>query len=110
MGTFTFVKDSRQRWPSTLTSTAVDDLSTATAVKVFMWLHTNKAIKIDGATATILSADTNTISVEYAPTAEDVDTVGIYDLQWEVTFPGSIPVRFPSDEPDTIDITEKIAA
>ncbi len=110
MGELKIIKGSTHRWQSTLRSDGVDDdLSTAVSVKVYMWTGSTPA-KINGTAAILGDVTKNFIKVEYAPVADDVDTEGIFQLQWEVTFSGGTVSRFPSDgdAPDTVNIGTQI--
>jgi len=93
-----YKKDDRQPWKTTLTADDISDLSTVTAVDLFMRKRLGSANVIDGGSCTIESATALAINAAYSPTAGDVDEVGRFQAYWRATFPGGITARFPTDK------------
>jgi hypothetical protein len=71
----------------------VVDLTNATSVRFMMGLEGSTTNKV-AAAATFVSRPAGT--VQYAWTGTDTDTVGDYDGEFEVTWPGSKPETFPN--------------
>jgi hypothetical protein len=59
------------------------------------------------ASATIVSAPAGTVSYTFA--AADVDTVGMFDVEWQVTFPSTYVGTFPGDDYDRVVIEAALA-
>jgi hypothetical protein len=57
--------------------------------------------------ATITSASAGT--VQYAPTAEDVETEGEYSVEWEVTLDGDEKLTFPHNGYEKLTIIKDLA-
>jgi len=62
--------------------------------KLFMRGYSTNVIKINGANFIFLDAEVGTWS--YTMTPEDVDTSGVYKIEFEVTRPGIVDT-FPTD-------------
>lgn len=58
------------------------DLTTASAIKFAM--RRNGALKVDGTAAAISAADG---TVGYQWVTGDTDTAGLYDCEWQITWP-----------------------
>jgi len=73
------------------------DLSGSTSRKVFMRKQGSTTNKIDGAAFELLDESTGTW--RYTMTANDVDTAGHYNLEFEVRRPGIVDT-FPTNPED----------
>lgn len=62
------------------------DLTSASAVTFRMRARAGGALKINAAGSVVAPATSGV--VEYAWQAADVDTVGVYDAEWALTYPG----------------------
>jgi len=68
---------------------------TGSTVVIYMRNRTTRAIKINGSGVTVVTPTAGTVS--YQPSAGDVDTEGVYDLEFrETTATGKVN-HFPSD-------------
>ena len=97
------VGDTRLIRATYTSSNSSDDFTGATGAKFTMGLAGSTA-KVNAASATIISASGTTIVLSYSPTSPDMDTVGYYQVQWEVTAGGKI-VKLPSLGFDIVWIT-----
>jgi hypothetical protein len=86
------------------TGTAVN-LSGAT-VKFQMAGPGQATAEVD-ATATITDAALGKVS--YTPITADTDTIGVYMVQWKVTFGGGAIERFPNSDYQKIKIQKQVA-
>lgn len=66
------------------------------------------AVKVNRAVAVIVT-DTGTPTVRYDWNAGDVDTAGVYEAEFEVTYPGGAVETFPNADYIRVKITEDIA-
>jgi hypothetical protein len=69
------------------------DLTNATSVRFLMGVNGSSTNKV-AAAATFVSKPDGTVKYTWAGT--DTDTVGPYDGEFEVTWPGSKPETFPN--------------
>jgi hypothetical protein len=61
-----------------------------------------EAVEVD----TVASIHSNTGGVvRYQVMASEFDTVGLYQMEWEVTFPTGIVLTFPSEEFDYVKVS-----
>jgi hypothetical protein len=81
------------------------DLTGAT-VKFLMRSLTSEVVKVN-ATADILDAVNR--KVEYKWVGTDTDTVALFEVEWEVTFPSGKKETFPGDRYNIIEVVEQIA-
>ena len=72
---------------------AAVDLSTATGVLFLMRSRSTGAAQINAA-ATVTGAGSG--EVTYTPVAGDLDTPGLFDAEWQVTFASGQVATFPS--------------
>lgn len=84
---------------------AAIDLTTASSVKFAMRNRNGGAIKVDAA-ATVVSAAAGTVKYQWAGT--DTDTAGIFDGEWQITWPAG-KQTVPGGGYDTIQVTTDIA-
>lgn len=87
------------------TSPAAIDLTTATGVKFAMRNRSTGTIKVDAA-ATVVTAAAGTVKYQWI--AADVDTVGDYDAEWQITWVSGRQT-VPGAGYDTIRVTADIA-
>lgn len=73
-----------------------DDLSDVTAVKIYMKNVSTDVVKIAGTAGSVY--DLANALIEYSPAAVDVDTVGTYTLEYELTRTGGKTQTLPSGE------------
>ena len=59
------------------------------------------------AAATIVDGPAGQVSYSWAST--DLDTVGVYQCEWEITYPGPRTLTVPSDTHDTIIVVADLA-
>lgn len=69
------------------------DLTTASSVRFLMGLPGSSTNKVAAPAAFVSKPDG---TVEYAWVSGDTDTVGEYDAEFEVTWPGTKPETFPN--------------
>lgn len=81
---------------------AAVDLTGATQVRFLMRLPRGTQPKVAAATTVVTPAAG---VVRYDWVTGNTDKAGTYRAEWEVTFPGSKPMTFPSDGYDTVSIT-----
>jgi hypothetical protein len=107
MADFSLQKD--DRLPAFRTTLTVNgqplDLTLATGLTFIMRLATGGTPKVSAA-ATIITAAAGV--VEYAWAAGDTDTVGSYQAQWKITWPGPKFQRAPTLVFHTIDVTANL--
>ena len=84
---------------------AVTNLTGAT-LKFLMRNRRTKAVKVN-AVATVVSAALGTVS--YAWAATDLDTVGVYDVEIEVTFSDATVETFPTGSFHELTVLDDIA-
>lgn len=84
-------------------ATAID--LTGCTVK-FLMRDKAKTVKVNAA-ATVVSAEAGTVS--YAWGADDLDTVGVYSIEWQITYPGSLTLTVPAAGYDKIRVVDDIA-
>ena len=82
---------------------SVVDLTDAT-VKMYMGLYDESSLLIDGATCTITDAENG--EIEYAWQTGDTDVVGLYEVEFVVTFSDGTIQTFPNDQFLLIEIVE----
>jgi hypothetical protein len=68
---------------------------TGSTVVLFLRNRTTRAIKVNGSPVTVVSPTAGTVS--YQPSAADVDTEGVYDLEFRETTSGGKTNHYPSD-------------
>ena len=77
---------------------------------LFLMRRRGKAYKHVSQTGTIISPLTG--DVQYQPVAADVDTAGVYEQEWQVTFPSGKILTFPNASGDgaynTVNITRDL--
>lgn len=61
-------------------------------------------LKVTRATATVANQTTSPGEVSYQWLAGDVDTVGVYSEEWEVTYADGRKETFPTDAPQYVEI------
>lgn len=71
------------------------DLTTASSVKFLMRLLGSGTLKVNAAAAIVAPA-TNGV-VRYNWGANDTDTSGVYEAEWEVTYGDATKQSFPND-------------
>jgi hypothetical protein len=67
---------------------------TGSTVVLYVSDARTKVVKINGATVTVVSPTAGTVS--YTPTSSDVDTAGVYDLEFKETLAGGHVIHYPS--------------
>lgn len=80
------------------------DLTAASGVKFLMRRTTTGTVKVNAA-ATIVVAAAGTVS--YAWAAADLDTVGDYYVEWEITY-GTRTLTVPASGYDTVRVVDDI--
>ena len=68
----------------------------------FILRRHGKPQKVVSALAIII--DPNAGGVEYQPVVDDIDEEGVYDMEWEITFPSGQILTFPNNDFNTIEI------
>lgn len=68
----------------------------------FIMRRRGKPAKAVNQVATITTPATGEVS--YQPVDEDVDTEGVYEQEWEVTFPSTKILTFPNNAFNTVNI------
>lgn len=84
-------------------ATAID--LTGTTVR-FLMRDGAGAVRVNAA-ATVVSAEAGTVS--YAWAAGDLDTVGVYSVEWQITYSGSRTLTVPAAGYDKIRVVDDIA-
>lgn len=79
------------------------DLTTATGVELILREVGASTNKVEAAADYVADA-TGSVSYEWA--ADDLDTAGRYNVEWRVTFPGTLPLTVPSRGHDIIIVTD----
>lgn len=83
------------------------DLTNATSVTLRMRLCAHpRTLKLANATAGFTASATG--EVWYQWVAGDTDTVGKYDIQWTVTYPGGGVEKVPSKGFDQVEVTSDL--
>jgi hypothetical protein len=85
--------DTKGIFTDTLTLNSAPVVLTGCAVR-FIMRRRGKPAKAVNQAAAIVSDIAGTVS--YQPVAEDVDTEGVYEQEWQVTFPSTRPLTFPN--------------
>lgn len=80
------------------------DLDSAT-VRFHMRQIGSNTVKIDAAGGVVLASDG---VVQYIWSEDDTDTVGAYQAEFEVTYPGGSVETFPNDGYIRVEITDDI--
>jgi hypothetical protein len=90
-------KDDTQQWPviTVLANAVAQDLSTATAVVLYMRAVGSSTNKINGTAATIVG-DGTAGQVTYTPVAADMDTAGVFRAYLRITWTGAKTSRWPN--------------
>lgn len=97
------------RAPSIASTLLVDDAAvdlTGATVTFVMRLEGSAIAKVNAA-ATIVSASEGKVRYDWG--ASDTDTVGMYQAEWSVTFPGAIKRTFPSPGYLWVEVQESLA-
>jgi hypothetical protein len=89
-----------------MTGTVPRDL-TGSTVTIYTRDAGTKVIKVNGASVTITSVSGGTIS--YTPTGADVDTPGVYDLEFRERTSGGQTIDYPSHGFERLVIEENIS-
>ncbi len=90
-----------------LPSESAINLTAATSVKFKMRPVAGGALKVDG-TMTIVSAAAGT--VQYVWIAADTDTVGTFDVEYEITWSDGGVETVPNDGYDTVIVVDDLDA
>ena len=82
------------------TDGSADDLTGAT-VAFTLWDPSDGTVKIDENTSNVtFTTDGSDGKVEYEFAADDLDTVGVYAVEWEVTFADGTVVTYRRENGD----------
>lgn len=68
---------------------------TGSTVVIYLRNKRTNAIKVNGSAVTVVSPTAGTVS--YQPSSGDVDTEGVYDLEFKETTSGGKTNHYPSD-------------
>jgi hypothetical protein len=76
---------------------------TGSTVTIWLRNRATQALKVSGGVCTIASPTTGQVS--YQPSSTDVDTSGMYDVEFKQVQPDTTVIHYPSDgyEPLTIE-------
>lgn len=88
------------------------DIENATAIEFHMRLPGATTAKVDAAATKLQVGDGNDGSkgkVRYAWIAGDTDTAGLFNAEFEVTFPGPRLSTIPNDGHLLVEVTEQLA-
>ena len=89
-----------------LDGTTPVDLTAATSAR-FLMRSLKTGLKVDG-TVTVLDQTTSTGKVEYEWADGDTDTVGVYQAEIEVLWPGNKPQTFPANGYFSVKVVEQL--
>lgn len=95
----------------TLRAAGGSDLTNATSgtLTLFARNASTDALKINGASATVVSATATVVEAEYDPVAGDVDTAGTFVVEWHLVMPDGKKLVWPSTGQDTIIIEDSVS-
>jgi hypothetical protein len=108
MADFSIQKD--DRLPAFQTTLTVNgqplDLKLATSVAFVMRPLAGGTLKVNAAAAVIVTPAAGVVRYDWA--VGDTDTVGSYQAQWKITWPGSKIQRVPTLVFHTVDVTTNL--
>lgn len=81
------------------TDGSADDVTGAT-VAFTLWDADDGTLKVDENTANVTLSDAANGTVEYSPAANDFNTTGLFNYEWEVTFSGGTIVTYRASDGD----------
>jgi hypothetical protein len=96
-----FTIKANDRLPS-IQATLNADLTTATGVTFIMKAISGGAIKVNAAAVIVSSGATSVVRYDWL--AIDTATVGSYQAEWQVTFPGPKKQTFPTLTYHSVDV------